>query len=57
MSVKSTRSKSPKILPRQLMSEEIEALRLDMRCRYIDNMKVLEILVLSHPEQAVPSQR
>jgi hypothetical protein len=57
MSVKSTRSTSPKILPRQLTPEEIEALRQNMRRRHIDNMKVLETMDLSHLEQEVPTQR
>lgn len=57
MSVKSTRSTPPKILLRQLTPEEIEALRQDMRCLHIDNMKVLETMDLSHLEQEVPTQR
>lgn len=44
-------------IPRQLTPEEIEALRQDMRCQHIDNMKVLETMDLSHLEQEVPTQR
>ncbi len=57
MSVKGTKPPSSDILPRQLTPEEIEALRQDMRCLHIDNMKVLETMDLSHLEQEVPTQR
>jgi hypothetical protein len=57
VSVKGTKPTSSDILPRQLTPEEIEALRQDMRCLHIDNMKVLETMDLSHLEQEVPTQR
>lgn len=57
MSVKGTKPTSSDILPRQLTPEEIEALRQDMRCLHIDNMKALETMGLSHLEQEVPTQR
>ncbi|MGL5469912.1 MAG: hypothetical protein ACRDCT_17270 [Shewanella sp.] len=57
MPAKGTKPTSPNILPRQLTLEAITALRQDMRRRYIDNMKALETMDLSHLEQDVPTQR